>query len=223
MVSDEEIESIIKSCHTFYNDEYKKLKDISTLGEGKARKATQTFVENFLQFIIDCITNRVPKYKIESRVGSKDFLSLTIDYKNKTYINDKIQVDRHLYVDNMPLAFIENKTYLDSCYLDRTLSDFKKIIHSLYQRHLEPADYGFVVFAGQNCCSENKLYCYEAELYNSVKDIIDENRGLDIHYFFFLKGKRDSKTPIYKQQYELDDDVIKEFIKFFIRKIEKSI
>ena len=80
--------------------------------------AAGKLVENVLQNIINTINACVPNYKIVSKVGSTDYLSKSINYKGSLHSMNTIQVDRHVFSNGKRIAFIENKTYLDSCYYD---------------------------------------------------------------------------------------------------------
>lgn len=204
---------VIKSCHTFYDIQHPKLVQLgkSAKTEGEIRYAAGDFVERFLQNIFDTL-NSLLKVNIISKVGSNDFLHLEISYKGKKYRNDKIQVDRHVYNNNKCLCFIENKTYLDSCYYDRALADFKKIIYSINYNNDKPEKYKYIVFAGQKAASSNTLDFYEAEFYNSIKHLTDNDQGVDTRIFFFLKGTRNSQKPLYKIKHELDDETLKDFV-----------
>lgn len=218
MDKDAIIHNIIQQCHIFYDNEYPKLFKIGKnhKTEGEIRAAAGNFIEKFLQKIFDCINTNFPTAKIESKVGTTDFLSLSIQYKGKTYTNDEIQVDRHVYSNGRPIAFIENKTYLDSCYYDRALADFKKIIYAIKQNSIDPSNCKYIVFAGQLAASKDKLLFYEAEFHNEIKHLTTKEKGVDTKIFFFFKGKRSSKRPLYKVKHELDDDVLYTFISYIL-------
>lgn len=217
-IDDGIIKKIILNCHDYYNKEHPKLVRLANRSktEGEIRNAAGVFVEGFLQNIFDNINKYIPTAHILSKVGSTDFLTLTIDYKGKKITNDKIQVDRHVFSKGKRIAFIENKTYLDSCYYDRALADFKKIVYSMKQSGNAPEDFKYIVFAGQNAASNDKLFFYEAEFYHSIKHLTKDELGVDTKIFFFQKGKRNSSHPLYKEKHELDDVVLTNFIKYII-------
>ena len=212
------INNILKNCHEFYDKEHVKLVNLGKKAktEGEIRAAAGVFIENFLQNIFNQINKHVPNAKIISKVGTTDYLSLNIKYKGKKAANNQIQVDRHVFSKGKRIAFIENKTYLDSCYYDRALADFRKIVQSIKQSKKEPADCKYIVFAGQNAASNNKLFFYEAEFFNDIKHLTKNGKGVDVKIFFFLKGKRKSSLPLYKVKHELDDKVLKEFISYML-------
>jgi len=125
MKNNDIIKNIIKDCHDFYDIEQPRLAKLAQRAttEGQIRAAAGNFVEKFLQNIFDCINRDFPKVRIESKIGTSDYLSLSIEYKGKIITNNEIQVDRRVYSNGKLFAFIENKTYLDSCYYDRALAD----------------------------------------------------------------------------------------------------
>jgi hypothetical protein len=217
-LSEENICKILSNIHRYYDYEHPKLVKIGKEAdtEGAIRAAAGNFVEGFLQNIFDNINEYIPSAKIVSKVGSTDFLSLTINYKNRKITNDTIQVDRHVFSKGKRIAFIENKTYLDSCYYDRALADFKKIVYAMKQEGEKPEDFAYIVFAGQNAASEDKLFFYEAEFFNSIKHLTKNEKGVDTRIFFFLKGKRSSSHPLYKIKHDLDDKVLKNFILYIV-------
>lgn len=219
MIIDEKtVRKIIHNCHIYYDNEHPKLVKLANEArtEGEIRNAAGNFVEDFLQNIFDNINKYIPTANIISKVGSNDFLTLELEYKGEKITNDKIQVDRHIFSRGKRIAFIENKTYLDSCYYDRALADFKKIVYSMKQKGYNPEDFKYIVFAGQNAASEDRLFFYEAEFYHSIKHLTQNESGVDTRIFFFQKGKRNSSHPLYKIKHELDDEVLTNFIKYIV-------
>ena len=118
------IENVVTDVTNCYYTEQETLKQIGLVHktEGAIRYAAGELVEKVLQSIFNSI-NTFLDNKIISKVGGTDYLTKKIDYKGKTYVNNKIQVDRHVWYKNNRIAFIENKTYLDTCYYDRALED----------------------------------------------------------------------------------------------------
>ncbi len=202
-------EAVFQSVSTKYDEEQKKLSDIGLIHrtEGEIRYAAGELVEKVLQSIFDAMNAFLP-YKIISKVGSSDYLTKKIQYNNHVYINDHIQVDRHVWYQGRRIAFIENKTYLDTCYFDRALADFKKIIQALNQQNLDPKRCAYIVFAGQIAGRENTFLNYEAEFWDETK-IVPKR-------YFFLKGIRNSLKPLYKIKHELDFETIKAFVDFIL-------
>ena len=188
--------------------------------EGEIRYAAGELVEKILQTIFDSINLFLPDDKIVSKVGSSDYLKKEIEYKGIRYINNTIQVDRHVWYKNRRIAFIENKTYLDTCYYDRALADFKKICQSLLQENKEPLDYLFIVFAGQKAGKENTFLTYEAEFWHETKSIMNRQCGVEPKTIYFLKGTRNSSRPLYRIKHLLDFNSIKNFVDIILDKIE---
>lgn len=188
--------------------------------EGEIRYAAGELVEKILQSIFNSINSFLPNDKIISKVGSSDYLKKEIDYKGVRYLNDKIQVDRHVWYKNRRVAFIENKTYLDTCYYDRALADFKKICQALLQDNKNPLDCLFIVFAGQKAGKDNTFLTYEAEFWHETKSIMHSQYGIEPKTIYFLKGIRNSSRPLYRIKHLLDFDNIKEFVDIILDKIE---
>lgn len=218
-LNDEEIiQTVLANVKNRYEKEQQLL---STIGlnhktEGEIRYAAGELVERILQTIFDTINSFLPADKIVSKVGRSDFLTKTIEYKGNTYTNKSIQVDRHIWFKDTRIAFIENKTYLDSCYYDRALADFKKIVQSLVQHNHDPRKCLFIVFAGQKAGKDNTFLTYEAEFWHETKSILHSNEGIEPKTFFFLKGIRSSGKPLYKVKHEINDDALVAFTKLIL-------
>ena len=211
-------DKVVEEIKPFYDNEQQHLAYIGKTSktEGEIREAAGNLVENILQRIFDIINRELPYAKIVSKVGSTDFLSKTIYYKGRKIINGTIQVDRHVYSNNKRICFIENKTYLDSCYYDRALADFRKIAQSLQEHEKDPAECKYIVFAGQDAASSEKLFTYEADFWNDTKYLTKNKNGLETKTFFFLKGKRSSSLPLYKVRHQLDESSIREFVYYIL-------
>ena len=188
--------------------------------EGEIRYAAGELVEKILQSIFDSINIFLESDKIISRVGKRDGLSKEIFYKGQKYVINNLQVDRHVWYKGHRIAFIENKTYLDSCYYDRALADFRKILHALIQNSENPQDCLFVVFAGQKAANDTTLLAYEGNFWNDSKTIINTQNGIEPKTIYFLKGIRSSAKPLYKIKHLLDFDNIKNFVDIILDKID---
>ena len=222
-VSDNElVEKILADVKACYDAEHIKLKSIGETHktEGEIRHAAGQLVENVLQSVFNSI-NKYLTDKVESKVGKTDYLKKSIEYKGETYINDTIQVDRHIWFKGKRIAFIENKTYLDSCYYDRALADFKKITQALVQDGKDPKSCEFIVFAGQKAAKENTLLTYEGEFWHETKAVLESDCGIEPKVFYFLKNNRSSKKPLYAIKHEFNENTVREFIKLMIALIEK--
>ncbi|MCI8413786.1 MAG: hypothetical protein HFE47_06835 [Clostridia bacterium] len=218
------IENVVTDVTNCYYTEQETLKQIGLVHktEGAIRYAAGELVEKVLQSIFNSI-NTFLDNKIISKVGGTDYLTKKIDYKGKTYVNNKIQVDRHVWYKNNRIAFIENKTYLDTCYYDRALADFKKIAQALVQEKIDPKACEFIVFAGQKAGKQNTFLTYEAEFWYETKNLLHSDSGIEPKIFFFLKGIRNSSKPLYKIRHELNTDAIKEFVTLILSILEKQL
>ncbi len=182
---------------------------------GEARKLSGQLTEVVLETIINGI-NKEFDIKINSLIGSKDYLEVTLIYGERKIICKNIQVDRHLFHNNKRLGFIENKTYLDACYYDRALADFKKIIFALKQKNNNNIeDLKFIVFSGQNAISDDKQefleLFFQYEMYKMGVKIIETKI-----FYYLNEKKRNSSTPIYIDKFSIDENTIKEFILYLI-------
>lgn len=215
--SDHDIKHLIDRVHEWYDREHPALVRFAERAEngGQIRAASGKFIESFLQNIFDEINGRFG-LSIESKVGSTDFLSKQIPYNGHVYELNHIQVDRHISNNNTRIAFIENKTYLDSCYWDRALADFRKIVSALKQNGQNPADMEYIVFSGQDSLDSDTRLAYEGEFFNDTMHFTPGGQGIKPHIFCFLKQKRNSSRPMYKIKYEIDDAVLEDFIKLIL-------
>ena len=214
---------VIQSVNHCYDVEQNNLVQIGLhhRTEGEIRYAAGELVESVLKSIFTAINNNLSVEKIISKVGGSDYLKKEIVYKGVTYINNTIQVDRHVWYKGKRIAFIENKTYLDTCYYDRALADFKKICQALEQEHKNPSDCLFIVFAGQKAGKDNTFLTYEAEFWYETKSIMDSPNGIEPKTIYFLKGTRNSSRPLYKIKHQLDMDNILNFVDIILDKIEQ--
>lgn len=119
------------------------------------------------------------------------------DYKRSMIVNGKylknLQVDKHVYKDNVLKKLVEDKTYLDACYLKRCVQDFME----LEQSPDVPDDVEYAIFAGQNACGKDPLVYYPG--------YFEKYTGKKINIFFVNpQRKRNSKRPIYKAQFRSD-------------------
>lgn len=218
-LSEKEITEIINSIGEHYDKIHKELVDFAPNAptEGAIRERAGKFIENILQKIFDEINSKVPEAKIVSKVGRTDYLSKTVHYKGRTYDFNQIQVDRHIWRKGKRIAFIENKTYLDSCYYGRALSDFKKIAQSLNQHGKDPAEVKYIVFAGQNAIRDKTQIIYEIDFLEDTKYLTERKEGIEPFVFFIFKEKRKASKPLYKYKHELDTAVLRDFIELILQ------
>jgi hypothetical protein len=98
--------------------------------------------------------------------------------------------------NNVLKILLEDKTYLDVCYLKRCVLDFME----LDQSPDVPDDVEYAIFAGQNAVGKDALAYYPAyfEKYTHKK----------LNMFFVNpQYKRNSKRPIYKEQFRSHFDL----------------
>lgn len=218
MNKDDIIEKVLYNIEKCYDFEQNKLHKIALNArtEGEIRESAGNLIENVLQDVFNTLNTCIPNIHIISKIGCTDYLSKSITYKGRTLYNNTIQVDRHVWANGKRLCFIENKTYLDSCYYDRALADFRKIAQSLAQHDKDPANYKYIVFAGQNALKEDTMFTYEADFWEDTRHLTENSNGLETKTFFFLKGKRNSAKPLYKVKHELDKQNIRLFTSYLL-------
>lgn len=216
ILTEKEIQNAINSSEKKYLEEQAKLQEIyNTKGQGKARDAAGKLTESILAEIFDAINLIISKKDLTLRsiVGSKDYLTCIINWNNKEGKSENLQVDRHVYLNDKRIAFIENKTYLDACYYDRALSDFEKIIFTL-KDDKDLGNIKFLVLSGQDAMSDKKRNFLE-----SFFELKLQKLGLPIpkyDVFYFLDGKRTSNKPIYNHCFDFNKAEIRRLILFLI-------
>ena len=105
---------------------------------------------------------------------------------------------------------------MDSCYWDRALADFRKIVAALEQNGQNPANMEYIVFSGQDSLDADTKLAYEGDFFNDTKQFTPDGQGIRPHIFCFLKQKRNSSRPMYKIKYEIDDAVLENFIRLLL-------
>lgn len=169
--------------HQIANCYYKHLRKISigfhNKGGGQARAESGKTFETTFEAIAK-IQNADPV------VGKKDLLKVKCGEFTKS-----LQVDRHVWKNNKRHSFVECKTYLDSCYLQRAFLNFLEI-HKCMGLH---ADIKYAIFAGQNSVNKDTMGYYVA----LFKQITNKT----MHLFFVNEGKRASTKSIAEYQFPL--------------------
>ena len=145
-------------------------------GGGKARSKSGLAFENFIESVCD----------VNDLVAKKN------DYKKSEIINgeqiDNLQVDKHIYRDNVMVKAIESKTYLDACYLKRAVDDFI----DLHNSPDVPDNVEYAIAAGQKCIAEKSLRFQSAKFKRST--------GKDLRVFVLNQHKqRSGKRAIYME------------------------
>jgi hypothetical protein len=166
-----------------------------TEGAGKGRNLSGLLYENL-------ITNICKTFNLDAR---KD------DYKTSEIIGGyqltNLQVDKHIYKNNILVKMVESKTYLDVCYLKRAVDD----MIDLYFSPEVNDKVEYAIFAGQKCLAENSL--------NFHMEKFKRKTGKTLKTFFFNKNKiRSPKKGIYMEEYKddfsIDMEVMMEFAKW---------
>ena len=168
---------------------------------GKMRGDRGEDVEKFVKYIIDMFSN-LYKINVSAVKGIQDKKELILNHSDKI-IKKYHQVDIHIYKDNVFIAAVECKSYLDSCYYVRACDDFKLFKKFGY-------DIKNYIFALENSVDEDtKVFT----------DVITEYVVDDI--FYMLDGKRSSNKPIYDKRHK--KPINKEKLTYFIKSLEKLL
>jgi len=168
-----------------YNKEVDALPDIHCYGGGgDARNASGLVYENLIKRTCDHL----------------EFVAKKNDYKKSMEVNgyylDNLQVDWHVYENNVMTKAVESKCYLDACYLKRVVFDFIE----LEQSPEVPDNVEYAIFAGQNACGD-KPFAYYPALFKKLT-------GKDLTIFIVNpQRKRNSKRAIYKAEHRKDFDL----------------
>jgi len=164
-------------------------------GGGKARSKSGLVFENFIGGVCD-VNNLVSKHN---------------DYKKSEIIDGyqlkKVQVDKHIYRDNVMVKAIESKCYLDVCYLTRAIDN----ITELYNSPDVPKNVEYAIVAGQLCINENVLKYHFAKFKRAT--------GKDLKLFVLNLHKiRNPKKAIYMKMYRndfnLDMSEVEDFVEW---------
>lgn len=215
-----DIDNIITSVEKFYEEVHPTLgydSQGNKLDGGVIRSNTEQFVENVLQIIFDKI-NELYSSNIQSIIGGKKKVKRTIIY-NSTEVVDEVQVDRHVMFNNKFKFFIENKTYLDKCFMDRAYNDFRRIIRCLKQDNSTNLnEIRFFIFAGQTCVADTSAAMLEGDYMEDMTNLCPDVNPIALKptTVFFLKGKRSYNKSLYMHKYELDKAALTTFIKMII-------
>jgi hypothetical protein len=212
-----EIENIFKNNYEFENNKkyiieksYKELYNIMKFwhkmydlkyNAGKMRSTRGTDIENFVKNIIQMFAN-LYNINVKAITGSTDKKILSL-IKNNKIIKKEHQVDIHIYKNDIFIAVIECKSYLDSCYYVRSCDDFK-----LFKK------FGYNI--------KNYIFSLENAIDEETKIFTDVNSDYicdDI--FYMLDGKRISTKPIYDKKYK--KNINKDKLKYFINILQNIL
>lgn len=189
------IDLIIES----YNQEVKDLPRLHMVGGGgKARNGSGVIFENFIQRICTNINLKAKKNDYK-RTEEIDGVSL----KN-------LQVDKHIYRDDVMVKAVESKCYLDACYLKRAVLDFIELDASPDV----PDNVEYAILAGQECVSQDSLNYYLA--------YFKKMTGKEVKVFIINQHKkRNGQRAIYMEQYnsdfQLDVEEVNKFVEWLNR------
>lgn len=187
--------SIIKLNKIFENGK------LSGGAGGKIRGNNGKLVENLTEMLFHDI---LKEYNIDdySIINGKSDLT-KVSSKNG-YI--KVGVDRHIHIPLLDFhIYVECKSYLDKCYMDRANSDLM---------HLKN--------------NNNNSLCLIISLENSIKDTSLDyflDQGYIDNVFFLLDGKRSSKEPywITKFNKQINKNNLKHLINYIESEIKKRL
>ncbi len=137
-------------------------------------------------FVIQTINDIGKIYKVDlvAVCGDDDKKDLIIQIPDGKQICKKHQVDVHIYRNNVFIAVIECKAYLDSCYYERACADF-----AYFKK------FGYDV--------KKFVFTLENSISYDTKVFIDHmNEHICDNVFCMLDGKRSSGKPIYDTNYK---------------------
>lgn len=171
--------------------EQRKLDNEANAG-GKLRSFSGATVEQLTRLIWKMLAE---KHGREAKVIKGDDVPIKIVDEDGNYIEES--VDQHCYIGDKMVVAIEDKTYLDKCYLQRADSDFA------FMKEGSDESFAAVVFS----------------LENSIKDTSYNffmNRGNIDKVFIFADGKRNSDKDkrIYNTPKRLNRQYIQEAVEY---------
>jgi len=196
-----EIDNIIENSYVELNnvmDSWCKNYDENFSG-GKMRGDRGEDIENFVKNVVNMFST---KYGVNVRAvkGNYDKKELKIP---GTEIKKDHQVDIHIYKNDIFIAVIECKAYLDSCYYIRACDDFKLFKKFGY-------DIKKYIFALEDSIKEETKLFTDYETDNVCDDI-----------FYMLDGKRTSTKPVYDKKHK--KNINKEKLIYFIKSLQKLL
>jgi hypothetical protein len=166
---------------------------------GKMRGIRGGDIENFVKFVINMFNS---EYGMNVRAvkGNDDKKELKIP---GTEIKKDHQVDIHIYKNDIFIAVIECKAYLDSCYYIRACDDFKLFKKFGY-------DIKKYIFTLENSIKEETKLFTDYETDNICDDI-----------FYILDGKRSSKKSIYDKNHK--KNINRKKLTYFVESLQKLL
>ena len=179
-----------------YNKDLDMIPDMyQTEGAGKSRNLSGLLYENF-------ITNICKIFNLDARKNDHKISEMINGFQVKN-----LQVDKHIYKNNVLKKLVESKTYLDLSFLKRAVGDMT----DLYFSPEVDDKVEYAIFTGQKCLDENSL--------NFHMEKFKIRTGKTLKIFVFNKNKiRNPKKAIYMKKYKddfsIDMEVVKEFVKW---------
>tara|TARA_Y100000389_G_C17418350_1_gene495107 strand:+ start:70 stop:759 length:690 start_codon:yes stop_codon:yes gene_type:complete len=195
----DKLNNIIEQCYNELNnimDNWCKNHEENYSG-GKMRGDRGEHIEKFVKFVVNKFSSEYGK-NIYAVKGTDDKKKLIIP---GTKIEKDHQVDIHIYINDIFIAVIECKAYLDSCYYIRACNDFKLFNKFGY-------DIKKYIFALEDSIKEETKVFTDYEYDNICDDI-----------FYMLDGKRSSNKPIYDKKHI--KKINKEKLTYFIKSLHK--
>lgn len=171
-----------------------KYQDNST--EGKMRQLRGSTIEQFIVKLINEISHKM-NLEIFAYIGTKRPIIVSVyDNTQDKPLLKPCQVDVHIFHKKIPIQIIECKSYLDSCYHMRALSDFRIIKKSF-------PNLKAYIFSLENAISNDTLIFNEIALDGQCDGI-----------FFMMAGKRTSTKQIYVSKYKkkIDRELLATFL-----------
>lgn len=147
-----------------------KLTEASTLDGGPQRKVMGDLMEDLTTFIWNEVAKEYPTLKSEIVVGSTCPYKIVDDKGN--YIEES--VDRHCYINDKLVLAVENKNYVDKCFMQRADGDFNLMKSGVNN------NFKGIIIALQDGIAKNSYDFFM-------------NRGNIDNVYYLADGKRNSK------------------------------
>ena len=166
---------------------------------GKMRGDRGEDIERFVRECVSYIAEH-EEINIIAKRGNTDFKVLEIK-NGETVIKKDHQVDVHIYYNDIVVAVIECKAYLDHCMYIRACDDFE-----IFKK------FGYNI--------KNAIFALEDSMEMNSKIFTDHvNNNICDNYFYILDGKRSSSKPIYDSRFrkEINKTSLKGFIDFIYK------
>lgn len=164
---------------------------------GEMRSTRGTDIETFVRNTIIKVGESL-NINLIAKCGDDDKKDLIVTLPNGKTIKKKHQVDVHIYLNDVFIAVIECKAYLDSCYYVRACDDFQ-----LFRKF----DYNV----------KNYIFTMENSIDEDTKIFTDHITGnICDDVFYILDGKRSSSKPVYdiKHKKTINKQSLAKFIDF---------